>query len=147
MIIETAEQMEQLGLNIGKSLRGGEVIELIGDVGVGKTTLTHGLARGLGITDNITSPSFTINCNYTGRDNLTLRHYDFYRLADAGIIAMEITEAVNDPSSITVVEWGENIGHCLPDDRIIIQIDYDSDSGRQVNVTIPPKFSYINSEY
>ena len=79
MIINTTDEMEMLGQQIGQRLRGGEIIELVGDVGAGKTTFTRGLAKGLAIHDNITSPSFTINCNYTGRDGLTLRHYDFYR--------------------------------------------------------------------
>ena len=77
MIIKTAEQMEALGQKIGQNIRGGEIIELIGDLGAGKTTFTRGLAKGLGITDPIVSPSFTINCNYPGREGLTLHHYDF----------------------------------------------------------------------
>ncbi|MDO4271705.1 MAG: tRNA (adenosine(37)-N6)-threonylcarbamoyltransferase complex ATPase subunit type 1 TsaE [Candidatus Saccharibacteria bacterium] len=143
MIIQTSEQMEQLGETIGAKLRGGEVIELVGDVGVGKTTFTRGLARGLGITDNITSPSFTISCNYTGRDNLTLRHYDFYRLNDAGIIAMEIAEGINTPNSITIVEWADNIRDILPTERVAINISYLPTSGRNVQISTTENLSYL----
>ena len=134
MIIQSAEQMEQLGEQIGRRLHGGEVIELIGDVGAGKTTLTRGIARGLGVTDNITSPSFTISCNYPGRDQLTLRHYDFYRLSDSGIMAMELAEVIADPHSVTIVEWGDSIRDVLPANHITITIDYLPETGRQVTI-------------
>ena len=135
MIIQTADQMEQLGEQIGRRLRGGEVIELIGDVGAGKTTLTRGIARGLGVTDSITSPSFTISCNYPARDQLTLRHYDFYRLHDSGIMAMELAEAIADPQSVTIVEWGDSVRDVLPAGHTTITIDYLPETGRQVTIS------------
>ena len=134
MIIQSAEQMEQLGEQIGRRLHGGEVIELIGDVGAGKTTLTRGIARGLDVKDNITSPSFTISCNYPGRDQLTLRHYDFYRLSDSGIMAMELAEAITDPHSVTIIEWGDSIRDVLPANHTTITIDYLPETGRQVTI-------------
>lgn len=143
MIIETDQQMEQLGRQLGRQLRGGEVIELIGDVGAGKTTLVRGLAAGLDITDNIVSPSFTINCNYPARDGLTLHHYDFYRLADAGIVSLELGEAINDPVAVTVIEWGSSIQDVLPANHIVIRIDYRPETGRQVKLDIPDKFNYL----
>lgn len=143
MIIQTADEMEQLGQRIGQHLRGGEAIELIGDVGAGKTTFTRGLARGLGITDNITSPSFTISCNYNGRDGLTLRHYDFYRLTDAGIMSMELAEATTDPHGVTIVEWGDSIRGILPTDHITIRINYLPNQGRQVDIACPETRRYL----
>lgn len=135
MIIKTAEEMETLGRKIGASLHGGEVIELIGDVGAGKTTFTRGLALGLGITSPITSPSFTISCRYPARDGLSLNHYDFYRLSDPGIVAMELAESVHDPRAITVIEWGESIQDVLPKNHIIIHINYLPDAGRVVEIS------------
>lgn len=134
MIITSPAKMEQLGRQLGAELKGGEIIELVGDIGAGKTTLTRGLAQGLGIKDNITSPSFTINCNYHGRNGLTLHHYDFYRLSDAGIIADELAETIHDHHAITVIEWGDSIKSVLPIEHITIKINHRADQGREVEI-------------
>ena len=135
MLVKTAEEMETLGREIGATLKGGEVIELIGDVGTGKTTFTRGLALGLGITSPITSPSFTISCRYPARDELSLNHYDFYRLSNPGVVAMELAESISDPRAITVIEWGESIQDVLPKNHIIIRINYMPDVGRTVEIS------------
>lgn len=135
MIITSPAKMEQLGRQLGTELKGGEVIELVGDIGAGKTTMTRGLAQGLGIKDNITSPSFTINCNYQGRNGLTLHHYDFYRLSDAGIIADELAETIHDHHAITVIEWGDSVKSVLPAEHITIKINHRADQGREVEIT------------
>lgn len=135
MIIKTTEEMVALGQRIGAQLHGSEVFELIGDVGAGKTTFTHGLAAGLGVTDTVQSPSFTINCSYPARDGLVLNHYDFYRLSDPGIVTMELAESIHDPQSVTVIEWGQSVQHCLPEQHIIIKFNYLPDSGRDVEIT------------
>ena len=110
--------MKALGRAIGQALAGGEVIELIGDVGAGKTTLTKGLAEGLAITEPIQSPTFTISRVYDARDGLRLCHYDFYRLGEAGIMGDEISEIMQDGSTITVIEWAGAVNEVLPSDRI-----------------------------
>ena len=138
--------MRAFGTKIGQSLRGGEIFELIGDVGAGKTTFVKGLAVGLEIDDDVQSPSFTINRRYDGRDGLTLSHYDFYRLNDAGIMSMEISESLNDPKIITVVEWGESVQDVLPADQIIVRIDYLPDEGRDVELQIPESFAYLDAD-
>lgn len=135
----SAEAMEQLGQVVGRKLSGGEVIELIGDIGAGKTTFVRGLARGLDITEQIQSPSFTINCHYQARDNLVLNHYDFYRLNEAGIMSMELAETINDPNNVTVIEWGGSINDVLPKNHIKIKIDYLPGSGRDVTIITPGK--------
>jgi len=136
MKVLSDEEMRCLGAEIGATLKGGEVFELIGDVGAGKTTFVKGLARGLKITDDVQSPSFTINRNYAGRDGLVLNHYDFYRLTDAGIMAMEIAESLTLPKNITVVEWGESVRDILPPERITrVKITYLPDEGREVEIT------------
>lgn len=133
MIIKTADDMERLGETLAETLTGGQVIELVGDVGAGKTTLIHGIARGLGIDEIIVSPSFTINCNYSAPNGLVLHHYDFYRLSDPGIVALELAETINDPNSITVIEWADSIHDVLPEHAATIQIDYNKDTGRTVH--------------
>lgn len=144
VIIPNDESMRALGVKIGAALHGGEVFELIGDVGAGKTTFVKGLAAGLAIDDDVQSPSFTINRRYKGRDELILSHYDFYRLNDAGIMDMEVAESLSEPGTITVVEWGESIKDVLPSSRIVITINYLPDEGRTVEIQLPESAGYLN---
>lgn len=125
--------MKFFGQEIAKCLKGGEVIELIGDVGAGKTTLTKGLALGLGVSETVSSPSFTISRVYDGRD-FTLSHYDFYRLADAGILSLEIADALENLHNITVVEWAESVSEILPENRIKIEISKTPEDFRKVKI-------------
>ena len=136
MIIEvkTENEMKAFGAQLGTLLKGGEVIELVGDVGAGKTTLTKGIAVGLGVDEDVQSPSFTISRVYPARDNLVLAHYDFYRLQSAGIMADELNEAVSDASTIIIIEWGGVVEGVLPSDRLTIQIDSPTESIRQLTV-------------
>jgi tRNA threonylcarbamoyladenosine biosynthesis protein TsaE len=136
MIIEvrSSEDMIIFGQKLGHLLKGGEAIELVGDVGAGKTTLTKGIALGLRIDDAIQSPTFTINRVYPARDNLTLVHYDFYRLNDAGVMAAELHETVNDMTVITVVEWAEVVAGVLPESRIRISIVPTAEDGRKLTI-------------
>ena len=144
VIIPNDELMRALGVKIGAALHGGEVFELIGDVGAGKTTFVKGLAAGLAIDDDVQSPSFTINRRYKGRDELVLSHYDFYRLNDAGIMNMEVAESLSEPGTVTVVEWGESIKDVLPSSRIVITISYLPDEGRTVEIQLPESAGYLN---
>lgn len=133
----SAENMKELGAMIGERLVGGECLELIGDVGAGKTTFTKGLALGLDIDEDIQSPSFTISRVYEARDNLRLDHYDFYRLPDPGILEYEFAESLADDQVITVVEWGESVENILPDNRIVVQITATADEVREVTFKGP----------
>jgi len=143
MKILTDVEMRDLGAKIGAVLRGGEIFELVGDVGAGKTTFVKGLAKGLEIDDDVQSPSFTISRIYEGRDGLILSHYDFYRLQDAGIMKMEIAESLKDSRNITVVEWGESVREVLPEARIVVRINYLPENGREIGLEIPGKFGYL----
>lgn len=139
--------MNEFGASLGALLTGGIVIELIGDVGAGKTTLTKGIAAGLGVQDNVQSPSFTISQVYEARDNLQLAHYDFYRLKDAGIMQDELSEVVHDPQIITVIEWAEIVEGVLPDDRLTITITPTAETVREVAITSNgPKSEYIEKQ-
>lgn len=128
--------MVALGTQIGNTLRGGECIELIGDVGAGKTTLVKGIGDALEADDVVQSPSFTISREYSCRDDLCLAHYDFYRLTDAGVLEYELAESLADQRTITVVEWAQTIGAVLPEDRICITITSDPKTeSRNVKIT------------
>lgn len=122
MIIEaqSEQQTRVLGNKLGQLLRGGEVIELVGDVGAGKTTFVKGLALGLGIDEDVQSPSFTISRVYDARDGLQLAHYDFYRLNDAGIMADELAETTQDTTIVTVIEWADIVEGVLPEGHLRI---------------------------
>lgn len=136
MILEVHSEtdMNALGKKLGALLRGGEIIELIGDVGAGKTTLTKGIAAGLAIDEDIQSPSFTISRVYSGRDDLTLSHYDFYRLQDAGIMAEELHETIRDPQTVTVIEWANIVTGILPDDRLTVHLEPLSETSRHIEI-------------
>ena len=128
--VESAEAMQALGAQIGALCLGGEVIELVGDIGAGKTTFTKGLARALGITDDVQSPTFTISRVYETASDLLLAHYDFYRLQDAGIMKAELAESVSDPQTITVIEWSEVVSAVLPRDTLRITLTTVADERR-----------------
>lgn len=126
--------MKEFGRTIGAALRGGEVLELIGDVGAGKTTLTKGLAEGLAISEPVQSPTFTISRVYAARDGLHLHHYDFYRLGEAGIMAEDVNEVMHDPAAVTVIEWSGAVSDVLPADRLQISIHATDENERNVTV-------------
>jgi len=136
MIIEVTneQEMKSFGERVAAQLRGGEVIELVGDVGAGKTTFTKGLATGLGVSEDVQSPTFTISRLYPARDGLTLAHYDFYRLQTAGIMGDELKETILNPQTITVIEWGEIVEGALPDDRLTLTMVTPSETVRRIIV-------------
>ncbi len=123
--------MKQLGEAIGQSVSGGEVLELVGDIGAGKTTLTKGIARALGINEPVQSPTFTISRVYDSPKGLRLAHYDFYRLSEAGIMGDEIREVMDD-DSVVVVEWAGAVDDDLPKDRLVVKITTISEEERLV---------------
>jgi len=137
MIIEVNGEQEtkDLAASIGSLLKGGEVFELVGDVGAGKTTFVKGLAKGLGIEDDIQSPSYTISRLYDARDTLQLVHYDFYRLTEPGIMADEVAEMIRDEKTITVIEWADIIEGILPENRSTIRLESPSENVR--SITLP----------
>jgi tRNA threonylcarbamoyladenosine biosynthesis protein TsaE len=134
MIIEinSVEELSMFGVRLATLLRGGDSIELVGDVGAGKTTLTKAIANGLGVEEDVQSPSFTISRLYQTKNNLTLAHYDFYQLTDPGIMKQEFAEVARDDRTITVIEWGAIIESALPADRLRLTIIPTADSARRI---------------
>ncbi|MCA9301534.1 tRNA (adenosine(37)-N6)-threonylcarbamoyltransferase complex ATPase subunit type 1 TsaE [Candidatus Nomurabacteria bacterium] len=137
------EDTLRLGRSIGERLRGGEVLELISDLGGGKTTFTRGLADGFGSTDPVSSPSFTISYVYSRSDGKKMYHFDFYRLEDAGIVGNELSEVENDESVVTVVEWGDIVHDILPRDRIVVRIKNIDDSRRELIFKFANRYSRL----
>lgn len=130
--IQSVEAMQTCAEKMARGCSGGEVIELVGDVGSGKTTFTKGFGRGLEIQENIQSPTFTISRLYEARDNLQLVHYDFYRLDDAGVMAYDVAETVADPSTVTVIEWADVAEDVLPDNRLTIRFTATGETSRRL---------------
>lgn len=125
--------MHELGQRLGKLLRGGEVIELIGDVGAGKTTLVRGIAAGMGVDETVQSPSFTISRMYDTAAGQRLVHYDFYRLADPGIMRDELFETMGTRDTSVIIEWADSVESILPDDRLTVTIIAIGETSRRLN--------------
>ena len=130
---------------MGRQLKGGEVIELVGDVGGGKTTFVQGLAKGLGCDADVVSPTFTISRIYPARDDLRLYHFDFYRLEGHDITTDEMEEAVSEANSIVAVEWAGNGEVHLPEKRVVVKLEPGgSESDREVEIsTTDESLEYI----
>ena len=127
---------------LGRRLRGGEVIELVSDLGGGKTTFVRGLARGMGSNDKVSSPSFTLGNQYKS-DGLTLYHFDFYRLGEAGIMKDELAEVVADPKAVTIVEWADIVEDVLPTDKMTIRIKASGENERTLIFEYPESLKYL----
>lgn len=123
------QETTALGSKLGASLRGGEFIALTGDLGGGKTQFTKGIAKGLGITETIVSPTFTIERTY-GR----LHHFDLYRTHNDKEIAEEISDLISDGENIVVVEWPENIEGILPQKYTAVNFRYISENEREITI-------------
>ncbi len=138
-------ETEQVGADLGARLRGGEVIELRSDLGGGKTTLVRGLAHGAGSQDAVASPSFTISREYQAGE-LTLHHYDFYRLAEAGLMSQELADVLGDPKAVVIVEWAGIVEDVLPADRITIEIISTAEDARQLTCMVPSSLQYMKGD-
>jgi tRNA threonylcarbamoyladenosine biosynthesis protein TsaE len=132
----------KFGEVIGQACRGGEVFELLSDLGGGKTAFVRGLAIGIGTEDDVSSPSFTINNTYQGK-NLTLQHFDFYRLEEAGVVADELEEDIRAPLTVVAVEWGDIVHDVLPDDRIKVRIIPEESELRVFEFSFPEGRDYL----
>jgi tRNA threonylcarbamoyladenosine biosynthesis protein TsaE len=118
-----AAETERLGQKLGSHLHSGDLLCLAGDLGVGKTCLARGLARGWGAVDPVTSPTFTLINEYRRpRDSQRFYHVDCYRLADEADAWTTGLEDVLDGRAVVVVEWPERIRSILPDERLWLQI-------------------------
>ena len=120
--IASEKETERIGEAIGQAAEAGTVVALIGDLGTGKTTLTKSIARGLGVTETVTSPTFNIIREYkSGR--IPLYHFDVYRIGDPDEMFELGYEEYFYGDGICVVEWADIIEELLPEDAVIIRIE------------------------
>lgn len=128
-------QTEALGERLGRALKSGAVIAYTGDLGAGKTAFTRGLAKGLGITGSVTSPTFTIVNEYEG-GRLPLFHFDMYRLGSSDELFDIGWEDYLARGGVCAVEWSENVDDALEDDCIRVDIRRgESDDQRLIRIT------------
>lgn len=130
MIIETrsAEETYQLGVEIGQKAVSGQVFTLVGDLGVGKTVFTQGLAKGLDIQESISSPTFTIVQVYN-EGRLPFYHFDVYRIGDISEMDEIGYEDYVYGEGVSLIEWANLIEEILPENRTSIIIEKDLDKG------------------
>ena len=132
-IIEThsAQETFALGQRIGLEALPGQVYTLIGDLGVGKTVFTQGVADGLGITEPVNSPTFTILQVYE-EGRLPLYHFDVYRVSDPdSLFEIGIDEYFNG-DGVCIVEWADLIADLIPDGSRLINIYYGENEGERI---------------
>lgn len=126
--IENVEKTIELGKLLGESLQAGMVVCLDGDLGAGKTHFSKGIALGLEIEEDITSPTFTIVQEYKGR--MELFHFDAYRLSGSEELYYIGFDDYLNKKGIIVIEWSNIVSDVLPKERLDIEINYAPDKGR-----------------
>ncbi|MBQ9708130.1 MAG: tRNA (adenosine(37)-N6)-threonylcarbamoyltransferase complex ATPase subunit type 1 TsaE [Firmicutes bacterium] len=129
--IKNEEETKAFGKKLAETLTGGTVVALTGDLGTGKTTLTKAIAEGLGISDTITSPTFTIVKEYRG-GRLPLYHFDVYRVSDEDEMFELGYEEYFYGDGVSVVEWADLIEELIPEDAVRILIEYGKAEGERV---------------
>jgi tRNA threonylcarbamoyladenosine biosynthesis protein TsaE len=135
LISDDPSETFQIGRLIGETLKEGAIVALIGELGAGKTGLTQGIARGLGVEEGyqITSPTFTLINEYPGR--LHLVHLDVYRLSGSPDLSDLGYEEFFFSKSVTVIEWAERIQEVLPDKTIFIKMTYLDQNRRRIELS------------
>ncbi len=128
---------------IGKKLRGGDIIAFKGGLGAGKTTITHGIAIGMGLRDDVSSPTFAIVNEYIG-SGLSLCHFDMYRISADELESIGFYDYLTD-DRVLAIEWSENIADELPDGVITIDIERIGEDDRKIIVTGDERFDDIGA--
>jgi tRNA threonylcarbamoyladenosine biosynthesis protein TsaE len=132
-ISHSLAQTERIGQRLGEYMQAGDVVLLLGNVGVGKTHLVKGIARGLGSTDLVTSPSFVLINEYQAdpqHAGLRIYHVDLYRIDDpAELTSIGLEEIWND-QGVCLIEWAERAQDWLPNDHLAIHMQHLSETKR-----------------
>ncbi len=134
---ESPEETQTLGEKLGKTLQSGDVIALIGALGTGKTCLTQGIARGVGLAPDevVSSPSYILINEYNGK--IPIYHIDLYRLESATEIAeLGLSEYI-EGYGICIIEWAERMAEGLPDTCIKIHITWEDENTRYIKIQHP----------
>ena len=130
-ISKSPEQTEEIGTKLAETLNGGEVIAFRGDLGMGKTCFTRGLARGLGYIGEVTSPTFNLVNEYIG-GRLPLYHFDVYRISGWEDLYSTGFFDYIEAGAVLAAEWSENIENALDENAIIVEISRIDDLTRKI---------------
>ncbi len=134
-ITSSPEETISLGESIGRILKGGDIIAYRGDLGAGKTTITRGISTGMGLGDEVTSPTFALVNEYRNSDSkLSLIHFDMYRITSPEDLETTGFFDYMEEGSVLAVEWSENISDELPKESIIITIKRLDDTVRSISI-------------
>lgn len=132
-ISKSPQETELFAENFTSSLNGGEVIAFRGDLGAGKTCFTRGLARGLGFSGTVTSPTFALINEYFG-GRLPIFHFDMYRIGSWDELYSSGFFDYIEEGGVVVAEWSENIENALPEDTFYVEIEKISDNERKITL-------------
>ncbi len=121
IILKGLEETKKFGIKLGKMLKSEDIVCLNGDLGAGKTTLTKSIGLGLGVTDYITSPTFALINEYTGR--VPVYHFDVYRLENVDELYDLGFDEYFYGKGVSIIEWAEKIEKLLPKERIVLDIE------------------------
>lgn len=140
--VTSATAMQALGRELAATLKIGDVLMLHGDLGAGKTTLTQGIAAGLGVEGPVQSPTFTLVREHRGRE-MMLYHLDLYRLGDpAELENLGYEVYLDPPDGVSVVEWPERAGDWLPERFTLVRIEHLGGDRRMVTLAqVSPSIS------
>lgn len=134
MLITDLQISSALAAKLATLIKAPQLIELVGDLGGGKTTFVKALGKALGVKQTITSPTFNIHRGYDF-DGGRLEHFDLYRLSDDEIVLNELEDCLGDLQSIVVVEWAEQFNKKLSDDRLVIKFNYIDEASRKLEIS------------
>lgn len=135
VVTASAEETEAVGERLGAALGPGDVVALTGELGAGKTCFVQGLARALGVTRPVTSPTFVMVNEYRGR--LPVHHVDAYRTASlTELLDLGLPELFDD-GGVTVIEWADKVGPLLPARTIRVHLDGVGDEPRRISIGEP----------
>jgi tRNA threonylcarbamoyladenosine biosynthesis protein TsaE len=131
----TIDEFRDWGESFGRGLKPGSIVALEGELGAGKTTLAQAMCRGVGITEDVTSPTFALVNQYEGK-RATVYHLDLYRLSGPSDLTNLGWDDIVNSSGIVIVEWPDRAGSRLPPDVIRVQLEYieNDDSRRRVTL-------------
>ena len=125
-------ETEKVGERLAKAVSGGAVVAMYGDLGAGKTAFVRGMARGMGLTCRVSSPTFTIVNEYLGERELI--HFDMYRLSGADELFDIGWEDYISRGAVCVVEWSENVQDAFFGDEVVVRIEKLNDTDRKITI-------------
>jgi tRNA threonylcarbamoyladenosine biosynthesis protein TsaE len=132
-VTHSAEETIEFGKYVGSKLTRGDMVAYLGDLGMGKTTLTRGIVMGLGLKDEVFSPTFTLANEYRG-DSINVYHFDMYRIN--GLDGLEGIGFFDYPleDNVTIIEWSENVREIFTESTIKITIERIDDDTRKFTI-------------